>query len=158
MATIKIGAKAPEFTLQDQNGTSHSVQQYRGKFVVLYFYPKDSTPGCTLEACGFRDTAAGFSAANAVVLGVSILDIASKAKFAAKHGLNFPLLADEDHKVAEAYGVWKEKSRYGKTCMGISRETFLIGPDGKIAMHWPEAKGNEEHAAEVLAWLKANPA
>lgn len=158
MATIKIGAKAPEFTLRDQNGASHSVQQYRGKFVVLYFYPKDSTPGCTLEACGFRDTTAGFSAANAVVLGVSILDIASKAKFAAKHGLNFPLLADEDHKVAEAYGVWKEKSRYGKTYMGISRETFVIGPDGKIAMHWPEAKGNEEHAAEVLAWLKANPA
>lgn len=156
MATLKIGAKAPDFVLPDQNGASHSLRRYKGQYVVLYFYPKDSTPGCTLEACGFRDTAPGFGAVNAVVLGVSILDTASKAKFAAKHGLNFPLLADEDHKVAEAYGVWKEKSRCGKTYMGISRETFVIGPDGKIAMHWPEAKGNEQHAAEVLDWMKKN--
>jgi peroxiredoxin Q/BCP len=156
MTPLKIGAKAPDFSLRDQSGALHSPRQYKGKYVVLYFYPKDATPGCTREACGFRDAAAGFDAANAVVLGVSILDTASKAKFAAKHRLNFPLLADEDHKVAEAYGVWKEKSMYGKTYMGISRETFVIGPDGKIAMHWPEAKGNEEHAAEVQTWLKEN--
>jgi peroxiredoxin Q/BCP len=98
-----------------------------------------------------------FAKLGAVVLSASMLDVKSKKKFADKFSLNYPLLADEDNKVAEKYGVWKEKSMYGKTYMGISRETFVIGPDGKIAMHWPKAAGSEEHPAEVLAWLKEQP-
>ncbi len=153
MSQLKEGQRAPEFSLKDQNGKTHKLSDYKGKYVVLYWYPKDDTPGCTKEACGFRDTTTDFKKHNAVVLGASILGTDSKAKFATKYNLNFPLLADEDHKVAEKYGVWKEKSRYGRTYMGISRETFLIGPEGKVVKHWPEAKGNEEHPAEVLEWL-----
>lgn len=119
---------------------------------------KPGTPGCSAESCGFRDTNAEFAKLNAVVLGISILDSKSKKKFADKLGLNFPLLADEDNKVCEAYGIWQEKSMYGKTYMGVSRETFVINPDGKIAMHWPKAKGSEEHSAEVLAWLRESNA
>lgn len=148
-----VGKKAPAFTLKDQDEKTHKLADYKGKWVVLYTYPKDDTPGCTKEACGFRDTQAEFANRGAVVLGLSILDTASKKKFADKHGLNFPLLADPDNKVAEKYGVWKEKSMYGKTYMGVNRETFIIDPDGRIAMHWPKAKGSEEHSAEVLAWL-----
>lgn len=151
-----IGKKATAFALPDQDGKMHKLADYAGKYVVLYWYPKDDTPGCTKEACGFRDSAAMYAKYNAVVLGASILDSKSKKKFADKHGLKFPLLADADNKVAEAYGVWVEKSMYGKTYMGISRETFVIGPDGKVAMHWPKAAGSEDHAGEVLAWLKAN--
>ncbi len=150
------GKKAPGFSLSDQQGRTHALGSYKDKWVVLYFYPKDDTPGCTKESCGFRDLTAEFAKAGAVVLGCSILDGASKKKFAEKHALNFPLLADEDNKVAEAYGVWQEKSMYGKKFMGINRETFVIAPDGTIAAHWPKAKGNEEHPAEVLAWLKEN--
>ncbi len=153
-----IGKRAPAFSLPDQDGRTHKLSGYKGKWVVLYFYPKDDTPGCTKQSCGFRDLTKEFQKAGAVVLGCSILDSASKRKFAEKHGLSFPLLADEDNKVAEAYGVWKEKSMYGKTFMGINRETFVIGPDGKIAMHWPKAKGNEDHSQEVLAWLRENAA
>jgi peroxiredoxin Q/BCP len=151
-----IGKKAPAFALPDQNGKLHKLADYKGKFVVLYWYPKDDTPGCTKESCGFRDLTPEYQKLGAVVFGASMLDVKSKAKFATKHSLNFPLLADEDNKVAEAYGVWKEKSMYGKTYMGISRETFIIGPDGKIAMHWPKATGSEDHAATVLEWLKEN--
>lgn len=149
-----IGKKAPSFSLPDQDGKTHKLSDYKGKYVVLYWYPKDDTPGCSKQACGFRDSSKAFTDLGVDVLGASILDSASKAKFAKKYTLNFPLLADEDNKVAEAYGVWKEKSMYGKTYMGISRETFIIGPDGKIAAHWPKAAGSEEHSAEVLAWLK----
>jgi peroxiredoxin Q/BCP len=149
-----IGKKAPAFALPDQDGKIHKLSDYKGKWVVLYAYPKDDTPGCTAESCGFRDNLAGFAELGAVVLGISILDSKSKKKFATKHGLTFPLLADEDNKVCEAYGIWKEKSMYGKTYMGVSRETFVIDPDGKIAMHWPAAKGSADHPAEVLAWLK----
>ncbi|MBI1291676.1 redoxin domain-containing protein [bacterium] len=117
---------------------------------------KPGTPGCTKESCGFRDNSAEFAKLGAVVLGASMLDAKSKKKFADKFSLNFPLLADEDNAVATAYGVWVEKSMYGKKYMGISRETFIIGPDGKIVAHWPKAAGSEEHPAEVLAWLKAN--
>ena len=151
-----IGKKAPAFSLPDQDGKVHKLADYKGKYVVLYWYPKDDTPGCSKQACGFRDSSKAFTDLGVVVLGASILDSASKAKFAKKYTLNFPLLADEDNKVAEAFGVWKEKSMYGKTYMGVSRETFIIGPDGKIAAHWPKAAGSEEHSAEVLAWLKEN--
>ncbi len=151
-----IGAEAPAFDLPDQDGKRHRNADYAGRYVVLFWYPKDATPGCTKEACGFRDTAKEFTASGAAVLGASALDSASKAKFAAKHNLGFPLLADEDHTVAEAFGVWKEKSMYGRKYMGISRETFVIGPDGKIAAHWPKAAGSESHAPEVLRWLEEN--
>lgn len=148
------GKPAPAFSLKDQDGKSHTLAAYKGKYVVLYWYPKDDTPGCTKESCGFRDSHAEFAKLGAVVLGASILDTDSKKKFAEKYSLNFPLLADVDNKVAEAFGVWKEKSMYGKTYMGISRETFLIGPDGKIVKHWEKAGGTEEHSAEVLDALK----
>lgn len=150
------GRKAPAFALPDQDGKVHNLSDYTGRHVVLYWYPKDDTPGCTKESCGFRDLSAEITKLGAVVLGASMLDSASKKKFADKHSLNFPLLADEDNKVAEAYGVWKEKSMYGKKFMGISRETFIIGPDAKVVAHWEKAKGSEDHPAEVLAWLKEN--
>ena len=149
-----IGKKAPAFTLPDQDGKVHKLSEYKGKWVVLYAYPKDLTPGCSAESCGFRDTSVEFAKLNAVVLGISILDSASKKKFAEKFDLNFPLLADEEMKVLEKYGLWKEKSMYGKKYMGVSRETFVIDPDGKVAMHWPKAKGSESHSKEVLAWLQ----
>jgi peroxiredoxin Q/BCP len=117
--------------------------------VVLYFYPKDDTPGCTKEACGFRDALPDFSKVDAVVFGISILDTASKAAFAARYQLTFPLLADEDHAVAEQYGVWQEKSMYGRKYMGVARVTYLIGPDGTIARRWDTVKV-ETHPAEVL--------
>jgi peroxiredoxin Q/BCP len=149
-----VGRKAPAFALPDQDGKIHKLSDYRGRWVVLYAYPKDLTPGCSAESCGFRDTAAEFAKLNAVVLGISILDSRSKKKFADKFSLNFPLLADEDNAVVEKYGLWKEKSMYGKTYMGISRETFLIDPDGRIAAHWPKAAGSKDHAPEVLAKLR----
>lgn len=149
-----VGKKAPAFTLPDQTGTRHKLADYAGQWVVLYWYPKDSTPGCTKQACGFRDANAEFAKLNTAVLGASILDAKSKAKFAEKQGLNFALLADEEHAVAEKYGVWAEKSLYGRKFMGINRETFLIGPDGKVKHHWPKAVGNEAHAQEVLKVLK----
>jgi peroxiredoxin Q/BCP len=151
-----IGKPAPDFSLPDQHGNTVSLKDFKGKNLVVFFYPKDSTPGCTKEACGFRDTKRDFEAAGAEVLSISILTPASKAKFAEKHNLNYPLLSDEDSKVASAYGVWKEKSMYGKTYMGISRETFVIGSDRKVRMHWPKASGSESHAVEVLDWLKEN--
>lgn len=149
-----IGKKAPTFSLPDQDGKIHTLSDYKGKWVVLYAYPKDSTPGCSAQSCGFRDTTAEFTKLGAVVLGISILDSKSKKKFSEKFSLNFPLLADEDNKVCEAYGIWKQKSMYGKTYMGVSRETFVIDPDGKIVAHWPKAAGSEDHAPEVLAKLK----
>ncbi|MBI1291653.1 thioredoxin-dependent thiol peroxidase [bacterium] len=150
----KIGKKAPTFSLPDQDGKIHKLSEYQGKWVVLYAYPKDLTPGCSAQSCGFRDTNTEFAKLNAVVLGISILDSKSKKKFADKFSLNFPLLADEEHAVLEKLGLWKEKSMYGKKYMGVSRETFVISPDGKIAAHWPKATGSEDHSIEVLAWLK----
>ena len=149
MSLIDPGRKAPSFRLNDQNGTTHTLADYAGRPVVLYFYPKDDTPGCTTESCAFQDNLPKFKAGKAAVLGVSILDEKSKAKFAAKHGLTFPLLADADHDVAEKYGVWQEKSRYGRKYMGIVRTTYLIGPDGKIAKRWDNVKV-EGHAEDVL--------
>src|SRR5947207_8702309 len=127
---IEPGKKAPAFSLNDQQGKAHRLADYAGRPVVLYFYPKDDTTGCTKEACAFRDNVPKFAASKAAVLGVSILDEASKAKFAQKYDLNFPLLADADHAIAEKYGVWQKKSLYGRSFLGIVRTTFLIGPDG----------------------------
>lgn len=153
MALIEPGTKAPSFTLNDQHGTPHRLADYKGRHVVLYFYPKDDTPGCTKEACAFEAALPDFSSVDAVILGVSVLDEKSKAKFANKHGLTFPLLADADNAVADAYGVWQEKSMYGRTYMGVARVTYLIGPDGRVARRWDGVKV-DGHAAEVLAALR----
>ena len=150
---IEPGKKAPAFTLKDQDGVTHKLSQYEGRPVVLYFYPKDDTPGCTTESCDFQSRLPKFiKAGNAVVLGISILDEKSKAKFAAKHGLTFPLLADVDHEVAEKYGVWQEKMRYGRKYMGIVRTTYLIDADGKVAKRWDKVSV-DGHAEDVLASL-----
>ena len=149
---IEPGKKAPAFSLKDQAGRTHRLADYAGRPVVLYFYPKDDTPGCTKEACAFQDNLPRFKTNKAAVLGVSILDEASKAKFAKKYDLNFPLLADADHEVAEKYGVWQEKSNYGKKYMGIARTTYLIGADGKVQKRWDNVKV-DGHTEQVLAEL-----
>jgi peroxiredoxin Q/BCP len=153
MPLAEEGKKAPGFNLKDQHDTGHRLADYAGRPLVLYFYPKDDTPGCTTEACAFRDLLPKFKPSKAAVLGVSILDEASKAKFAGKYDLTFPLLADADHEVAEKYGVWQKKSRYGRSYMGVVRTTFLIGPDGKIAKRWDNVKV-DGHADEVLQAVK----
>ena len=150
MALIEPGKKAPAFTLKDQAGKTHKLADYAGRPLVLYFYPKDDTPGCTTETCAFQANLPKFKPSKAAVLGVSILDEASKAKFADKYGITFPLLADADHAVAEKYGVWQEKSNYGKKYMGIARTTYLIGPDGKVQKRWDRVKV-DGHAEDVLA-------
>ena len=150
MPLVEPGKKAPAFNLKDQDGKTHRLADYAGRPLVLYFYQKDDTPGCTKEACAFRDTLPKFKASNAAVLGVSILDEASKAKFADKFDLNFPLLADEDHAAAEKYGVWQKKSMYGRSFMGIVRTTYLIDADGKVARRWDNVKV-DGHADEVIS-------
>jgi thioredoxin-dependent peroxiredoxin len=150
---IDEGKKAPAFSLKDQEGKTHGLKAYAGRPLVLYFYPKDDTPGCTTEACNFRDALPDFSKVNATVLGVSVLDTASKARFAAKHTLNFPLLADEDHAVADKYGAWQEKSMYGRKYMGIARITYLIDGDGTVAKRWDKVSVGT-HADEVLEAVK----
>jgi thioredoxin-dependent peroxiredoxin len=152
MSLIDIGKKAPSFTLKDQTGASRSLSDFAGRSVILYFYPKDDTPGCTAESCAFQANLPKFTKGKAEVLGVSILDEKSKAKFAAKYDLTFPLLADADHEVAEKYGVWQQKTRYGRKYMGIVRTTYLIGPDGKVARRWDNVKV-DGHAEEVLGAL-----
>jgi len=152
MSLIDAGRKAPAFTLKDQEGRTHRLADCAGRPVVLYFYPKDDTPGCTQESCEFQERMPQFSRRKAVVFGVSILDEKSKAKFAAKHGLTFPLLADADHAVAGKYGVWQEKSRYGRKYMGIVRTTYLIDGTGKVARRWDHVKV-DGHAEEVMASL-----
>jgi peroxiredoxin Q/BCP len=152
MALIDEGKKAPAFSLKDQDGKPHKLSDYAGKAVVLYFYPKDDTPGCTKESCDFRDNLVRFNASKASVLGVSILDEQSKAKFARKYDLTFPLLADADHNVAEKYGVWQRKMRYGRSYMGIVRTTYLIGADGKVTKRWDKVSV-DGHAGEVLKAL-----
>jgi peroxiredoxin Q/BCP len=132
MTEVKEGDKAPDFSLRDADGNAVTLSALRGRKVVLYFYPQDDTPGCTLEACDFRDRQAGFDAAGAVVLGVSPDSVASHGEFRAKYGLPFPLLSDPERAAAEAYGVYKEKTMYGKTAMGIERSTFLIDERGVI--------------------------
>jgi peroxiredoxin Q/BCP len=153
MPLIDVGKKAPAFRLHDQKGEPHALSDFAGRPVILYFYPKDDTPGCTTESCAFQSNLPKFKAGKAAVLGVSILDEKSKAKFAEKYGLTFPLLADADHDVAEKYGVWQQKSRYGRNYMGIVRTTYLIGPDGKVARRWDNVKV-DGHAEEVLEATK----
>ena len=152
MSLIEPGKKAPAFTLNDQHGKAHRLSDYAGRPVVLYFYPKDDTPGCTKETCDFRDNLPRFKSSKAAVFGVSILDEASKAKFAKKYDVTFPLLADEDHAVAEKYGVWQQKSLYGRKFMGNVRTTYLIGADGKVAKRWDNVKV-DGHAEDVLGAL-----
>jgi peroxiredoxin Q/BCP len=156
MPSIDTGAKAPSFTLRDQDGRSHSLETYLGRPVVLFFYPKDDTPGCTKEACSFRDTLGEFTQLDATVLGISILDVNSKAAFARKYGLTFPLLADEHHAVADAYGVWGEETFQGRTSMGVLRTTFLIDRQGQIARRWDNVKV-DGHSDEVLSAVRDLP-
>ena len=146
------GDKAPDFTLPDQHGNPVSLADLRGKDVVLYFYPKADTPGCIAQACGVRDHRADYDKAGAVVVGISPDPIKRIAKFDEKYGLSFPLLADEDHRVAEAYGVWVEKSMYGRKYMGVERTTFVIGPDGAIKDVLRKVKP-AEHDSLVLGAL-----
>ena len=149
MVLIDEGKKAPAFTLKDQDGKTHRLADYAGRPVVLYFYPRDDTPGCTKETCAFRDNLPKFTSKKAAVFGVSILDEKSKAKFAGKYDVNFPLLADADHGVAEKYGVWQKKSLYGRWFDGIVRTTYLIDRDGTVAKRWDKVKVGG-HAEEVL--------
>ena len=135
---LQVGDPAPAFTLQATDGSTVSLSDFRGKTVVLYFYPKDDTPGCTKEACGFRDEGTSFAKSGAVILGVSGNSVASHQRFAGKHGLTFPLLSDPDVSVAKAYGVYKEKSMYGRTYWGIERTTFVIDPQGRLATIFPK--------------------
>jgi peroxiredoxin Q/BCP len=152
-AQVAKGSRAPEFELPSDDGREIALSSLRGKKVVLYFYPKDDTPGCTIQACDLRDAMPKFEGLDAVVLGVSPDSVASHRKFRDKFGLNFPLLADEDHRVAEAYGVWKEKNMYGKKSMGIERSTFLIDEDGKILEAWRKVspKDHAELVRQALA-------
>jgi peroxiredoxin Q/BCP len=147
---LKVGDLAPNFTAATNGGGKASLADFKGKNVVLYFYPRDDTSGCTKEACAFRDHYADFKKAGAVVLGISIDPVKSHDKFAAKYKLPFTLLADEDKTIVQAYGVWGEKSFLGRKYQGTNRVTFLIGPDGRIKKIWPKVKP-DEHAEEVLA-------
>ena len=150
---MKVGQKAPDFSVKDDSGNSLKLSDLKGKKIVLYFYPKDDTPGCTKEACNFRDGIAAIRRLGAVVLGVSADSVESHQKFKKKFDLNFQLLADTDREIIEAYDVWKEKSMYGRKYMGIERTTFVIGKDGKITHIFPKVKV-AEHADEVLEALK----
>ena len=149
MPLIEPGQKAPAFSLSDQHGKTHRLSEYSGRPVVIYFYPKDDTPGCTKEACAFQDNLPKFKPSKAALFGVSILDEASKARFARKYTLTFPLLADPNHAVAEKYGTWQKKTNYGRSYMGIARTTYLIGADGTIARRWDNVKV-DGHADAVL--------
>jgi peroxiredoxin Q/BCP len=154
---LKEGDLAPDFALAANTGKTISLHDFRGKqVVVLYFYPKDDTPGCTIEACGFRDTFAAYAKAGAVVLGVSFDNLTSHTKFADKFSLPFPLLSDESQAVSKAYGVYKLKQMYGKEYWGIERTTFLIDKQGRIATIYPKVKVDEHHH-QVLKDLKALP-
>ena len=151
---LNEGDSAPEFSAGTNGGGKVSLADFKGKNVILYFYPRDDTPGCTKEACAFRDHFAEFRKKGAVVLGVSIDPVKAHDKFVKKYKLPFTLLADEDKKIVEAYGVWGQKSFMGRKYMGTHRVTFLIGPDGRIKKIWPKVKP-EEHAMEVLAALES---
>ena len=149
---LEEGDMAPSFTLDDQDGKPVSLSDFEGQTVVLYFYPRASTPGCTTQACGVRDRKADYEAAGATVIGVSPDEVADIAKFADNQDLDFTLLADPDHSVAEAYGTWVEKSMYGKKYMGVHRATFIIGPDGRAARVFPKVQP-KKHDDLVLGAL-----
>ncbi len=146
---LEIGTTAPDFTLPDQNGTLHSLSDYRGKKVILYFYPKDNTPGCTKQACGFRDRYPQIQEKGAVVLGISKDSVASHKKFEGDFGLPFPLLSDPEHQVLEMYGAWGEKINYGKVSMGTIRTTYLINEEGKVEEVIGKVKA-EENPEQML--------
>lgn len=152
---IEPGSKAPAFTLTADDGTKVRLSELKGSPVVLYFYPKDDTPGCTREACAFRDQKAALKKLGAKVFGISPDDVASHEKFRDKFNLNFPLLADPGHKMAEKYGAWREKNMYGKKKMGIQRSTYLIDAAGKVAKLWKSVKvdGHDEHVLKAIAEL-----
>jgi peroxiredoxin Q/BCP len=149
---VNEGDKAPDFSMPTDGGGSVSLKDLKGRWVVLYFYPRDDTPGCTKEACGFRDSIADFEKVDATVIGVSRDSVAKHDKFKAKYDLPFPLASDEDGAVCQAYGVWVEKNMYGKKSMGIERSTFLIDPEGKIAKVWRKVKvpGHVEAVQDAL--------
>ena len=151
---LEVGKKAPAFTMESSEGGKVKLSDYAGKVVVLYFYPRDNTPGCTVEAENFRDAVPALKKLGAVVLGVSKDSIESHCKFRDKYTLNFPLLSDPDGKVLEAYGAWGEKVLYGKKSKGIIRSTVLIGKDGKVVKHWPKVKV-AGHVDDVVAAVKA---
>ena len=148
------GKKAPAFTLQGSDGRSHTLGEYAGKTVVIYFYPKDNTPGCTREACGFRDLRPELDALGVVLLGVSKDSLASHDKFIASFGLPFTLLSDPDAAMMSAYGAFGEKVMYGKKTTGTIRSTVVVGPDGTVVRHWPKVAKAEAHPAEVVAYLQ----
>lgn len=152
---IEEGQNAPAFTLTADDGSTVKLSELKGSAVVLYFYPRDDTPGCTKEACSFRDRNDEIAELGAKVFGVSPDTVASHVKFRDKFELNFTLLADPDHKVAEKYGAWREKTRYGKKSMGIQRSTFLIGPDGKVARLWKKVNvdGHDQEVIDALEEL-----
>ena len=154
MSMPEAGDLAPEIALPDETGTVHQLGDQRGRWTIVYFYPKDDTPGCTVEACEFRDANETIHEKGADVWGISPQGAPSKKAFREKFGLPFILLADVDHAVAEAYGSWVEKQNYGKSYMGVARTTFLVDPEGRIARTWPKVKP-EGHAAEVIAALDA---
>lgn len=160
MPLVEIGKTAPAFTLRDADGEKHALKDYRGHHVVLYFYPKDDTSGCTKEACQFRDAQSDFGRHGAVILGVSPDDEKSHRKFSDKHDLNFTLLADPKDSegtpaICAKYGVWQEKSMYGRKYMGVVRTTYLIGPDGKVAERWDKVKvpGHADAVLEAIRGL-----
>lgn len=152
---IEPPAKAPAFSLKATNGATLKLSEFKGKPIVIYFYPKDDTPGCTKEACAFRDRLADITQLGAVVLGVSADDVASHKKFSEKFSLNFPLLADTDHRMAEQYGAWREKNMYGKISMGIQRSTFLIDANGIVAKVWKKVSvdGHDQQVIDALQAL-----
>lgn len=150
VTVLSPGELAPDFTLRESGGGTRSLHDLRGKKVILFFYPKDNTSGCTKEACGFRDSYAEYQGVNAEILGISPDAVKSHDKFAAKYNLPFPLLADTDHQVSEAYGAWGQKSLYGKKYMGMLRTTYLIDAEGKVEQVWTKVKP-AGHASEVLA-------
>lgn len=153
MSNLEIGSLAPDFVLPDQNGKVHQLADYQDKWLLLYFYPKDNTPGCTVEACTLRDSWDEFAKLNSVVLGISADSVVSHQKFATKHSLSFPILADEKKTMLQTYGVLAEKKMFGKTFMGIKRSSFLIDPSGKIAKIYKNVKP-AEHAKQVLTDIK----
>jgi peroxiredoxin Q/BCP len=157
MAKVQEGKPAPEFELADADGKKRSLKDFAGKNVVLYFYPKDDTPGCTKEACGFRDLWKDIQKAGAVVLGVSADGGESHKKFAAKYKLPFTLLSDPDRKTMKTYGAFGEKMMYGKKTVGVIRSTVLIGPDGKVRKHWARVADAAKHPEQVLETLRSHP-
>jgi peroxiredoxin Q/BCP len=154
MSTLQAGDQAPEVALPDEHGTIHRLADRKGSWTLVYFYPEDDTPGCTTEACQFRDLNPDIQGLDAEIWGVSPDGAGSHAAFRAKYGLPFTLLSDEDHAVAERYGAWGEKQNYGKTYVGLIRSSFLVGPDGRLAKVWPKVKA-DGHADDVLETLRS---